>query len=231
LHGIPAERRAMRVSLFLTTFLAPHRVKASATPDQDFDPRHPRSRSDDRRRGHLFVASLRARGSRRQNSPIDRKPIRSLSPGQAGKWRRFLPARLRACPGLLGPGPHGPLWVNSVSGKRRRSARAGCLDAVAGSGTMFTVKAHLRKHRDLLQPPRDCPSQPGEVVGFATCTPVIGEVSAGNEGVGRQNSLAGSGTMFTVKAGLRKHRDLLRPPRDCPSLTRCRGRLCDLQHL
>ena len=53
--------------------------------------------------------------------------------------------------------------------------------------------------------------QPGEVVGFATCTPVIGEVSAGSEGaifvgllrargVGRQNS-PGLGDILAAEAG------------------------------
>jgi hypothetical protein len=39
-HGIPAERRALEVSLFLTAFLAPHGVKASAMPDRLFDLQH-----------------------------------------------------------------------------------------------------------------------------------------------------------------------------------------------
>ena len=126
LHGIPAERRATKVSLFLTAFLAPHRVKASATPDQDFDPRHPRSRSDDRQQGGLFVGSLRARGSSRQKSPSSPASRSDLQPGASREGEALLPAHLRACPGLPRPGPHRPLRVNSAGGKRRRSARTGC---------------------------------------------------------------------------------------------------------
>ena len=45
---------------------------------------------------------------------------------------------------------------------------------------------------------------------------------------GLLDPVASAGLMFTARAHLRKHRDLLQPPRDCPSPTRCRGRLCDL---
>ena len=91
----------MKVSLFLIAFLAPHRVKASATPDQHFDPRHPRSRGDDRQQGALFGGSLRARGAEPPKIPfIPGKPIRSPSPGQAGKGRRsclLAYEQVRAC--------------------------------------------------------------------------------------------------------------------------------------
>ena len=128
LHGIPAERRATKVSLFLTTFLAPHRVKASATLDQNFDPSHPRSRGDDRRRGGPFCRPLAREGGWPTKIPfVPGKPIRSPSPGQAGKGRRFLPARLRAGPGLPRLGPPGPRRVNSAvaSGVDRRARAAG----------------------------------------------------------------------------------------------------------
>src|SRR3954447_10169555 len=114
----------MKVSLFLITFLAPHRVKASATPDQHFDPRHPRSRSDDRRHGYLFVGLLRARGVGRQNSP-DLGDTLAAEAGKAGDRSAALPARpgrwsgaasglshdpegggTRACPGSVS-GPAG----------------------------------------------------------------------------------------------------------------------------
>jgi|SRR4051794_19200333 len=62
-HGIPAERRAMKVSLFLTAFLAMDRVKASATPDRHFDPRHRRSRGDDWQQGGSFLGFFRSFGA------------------------------------------------------------------------------------------------------------------------------------------------------------------------
>ena len=127
-HGIPAERRAMRVSLFLTAFLALHRVKASATPDQHFDPRHPRSRGDDRQQEGPFWSALAREGGRPTKFPRSWRYSRSRG-GQAGdrsaalrarpgRWswaapglshdpegggRRACPG---ACPGLLGPSTH-----------------------------------------------------------------------------------------------------------------------------
>src|SRR6478672_1927084 len=82
----------MKVSLFLTAFLASHKLKASATPDQHFDPRHPRSRSDDRRHGYLFGGSLRARGPSRQKSP-DLGDTLAAEAGKAGDRSAALPAR------------------------------------------------------------------------------------------------------------------------------------------
>src|SRR3954452_5068331 len=91
----------MKVSLFLITFLAPHRVKASATPDQHFDPRHPRLRSDDRRHGYLFGGSLRARGSSRQkspSSPASRSDLRARGkPGRGGASSLLAYEPVRAC--------------------------------------------------------------------------------------------------------------------------------------
>ena len=128
LHGIPAERRAMKVSLFLTAFLAPHRVKASATPDQHFDPRHPRSRSDDRRQGGPFCRLLAREGGWPPKIPfIPGKPIRSPSPGQAGKWRRsclLAYEHVRACRDRVRMGRCGSI-LRVASGVDRRARAAG----------------------------------------------------------------------------------------------------------
>jgi hypothetical protein len=172
----------MKVSLFLTAFLASHKLKASATPDQHFDPRHPRSRSDDRRHGYLFGGSLRARGSSRQkspSSPASRSDLRAR-----GKPRR---GGALACSPMRRSGPAETGSASAAAGQfcgwQAASIGAhGRLDAVAGGGLMFTVRAHLRKHRDLLQPSCDCPSPIRYRGRLATCTAVIGEVSAGGEG-------------------------------------------------
>ena len=69
-HGIPAEQRAMEVSLCLTAFLAPHGVKASAMPDQLFDLHHAQApRGSPAARGPNFVTALRAREVGRQKPP------------------------------------------------------------------------------------------------------------------------------------------------------------------
>ena len=159
LHGIPAERRAMKVSLFLTAFLAPHRVKASATPDQHFDPRHPRSRGDDRRQGGPFCRPPCARGGRAAKNPLHPRQADPISePGASREGEALL-----ACSptSMSGPAETGSAWAaaGQFCGWQAASIGArGLLDPVAGAGLMFTVKAHLRKHRDLLQPPCDCPS-------------------------------------------------------------------------
>src|SRR4051794_19549883 len=75
LHGRPAEQGATKVSLFLTAFLARHGVKASATPDQHFDPRHPRSRGDDRQQEASFWRLLAREGVETTKTPDDRKPV------------------------------------------------------------------------------------------------------------------------------------------------------------
>src|SRR3954465_11348071 len=61
LHGRPAEQGAMKGEP-LTAFPATLRVKASATPDQHFEPRHPRSRGDDRQQEAFFWRLLAREG-------------------------------------------------------------------------------------------------------------------------------------------------------------------------
>src|SRR4051795_3202971 len=100
----------MRVSLFLIAFLAPHRVKASATPDQHFDPRPPRSRSDDRRHGYLFVGLLRARGVGRQkspSSPASRSDLRARGKPESGGAFACSPVS------MSGPAETGSAWATA----------------------------------------------------------------------------------------------------------------------
>ena len=91
---------------------------------------------------------------------IPGQPIRSPSPGQAGKGRRFCLLaceHARACWDRIRIGRGGSiLWGQARVDRRARAARS----PVAGAGTMFTVKTHLRKHRDL-PPSRPAITLPG----------------------------------------------------------------------
>ena len=167
-HGIPAERRAMKVSLFLTAFLAMHRVKASATPDQHFDPRHPRSRGDDRQQ-EAFCRPLAREGGGRQNSPHRRQADPISEPGASREGEALLARSPTSMPGPAGTGSASAAAGQFCGGQAASIGARGRLDPVAGAGLMFTAKAHLRKHRDLLQPPCDCLPQSGAAVGFVTC--------------------------------------------------------------
>src|SRR6478735_1313559 len=130
----------------------------------------------------LFVGSLRARGSSRQkspSSPASRSDLRARGkPGRGGAL---------ACSPTSRSGPAETGSASAAAGQfcewQAASIGArGLLDPVAGGGLMFTARAHLRKHRDLLQPSCDCPSPIRYRGRLATCTAVIGEVSAGGEG-------------------------------------------------
>ena len=90
-----------------------HRVKASATPDQHFDPRHPRSRGDDRQQEGPFWRLLAREGVGRQNPP---------GFGEFSQQRKPRPATGRPpCCGRVPGGGFGRLGAVARSGRRRQA--------------------------------------------------------------------------------------------------------------
>jgi hypothetical protein len=142
--------------LFLPAPPARHRLKAPAAPRGQHCARNTRThRGDGRRRGAPFCRPLAREGGQATKPPRPPQADLILSLAEAGKQRRsgmLAYQRVRAC---RGPGPHGPLRVNSRSGERRRLAR-GVIGFCRGLGWDTCGISSSRKHKDP-GPPRDNP--------------------------------------------------------------------------
>src|SRR3954453_8603838 len=116
----------------------------------------------------MLGGPLRAKGVTRQKSPIDRKPVRPPSPGQAGQGRRscmLAEERVRACQSWARTGRRRSIsWVVSTAD---RGARAG--GPCRGLGAIIHAKSHLRKHGGPFSRPVIILPEPGAVVRFAIC--------------------------------------------------------------
>src|SRR4051794_36274066 len=147
-----------------------------------------------------FLAAPCARGGRAAKNPLHPRPADPISePGASREGEALL-----ACSptSLSGPAETGSAWAaaGQFSGWQAASIGThGLLDPVAGGGLMFTARAYLRKHRDLLQPSCDCPSPTrcrGRLCDLHSCDwrgecrqrggLFVGLLRA--RGVGRQNS-------------------------------------------
>ena len=134
-HGISPERRASKGRALLVAPLARHRIDAPPTPGVSLSTRNTCGQwGDGWQHGASFCHSLAREGvtklPKRRQAGLISEPSRSPEAEVLGH------VRLLACPGLPGPGPHGPLRVNFwvVNAPDRR---AGCWDPVAGSAMML----------------------------------------------------------------------------------------------
>jgi len=85
----------MEVSLFLTAFLASHRVKASATPDQHFDLQRARAPRGIAGSKGPFLAASCAQGGRAAKNPLHPRQADPISePGASREVEALLQARL-----------------------------------------------------------------------------------------------------------------------------------------